>query len=103
MSKRRAHCAIGVPQQASMHGGRVGAPPEVDLLASAPRVSRQSRPDDPKTARMSRNAGIAWLLLIACALGTNHVAARLAFDHGVSVPTAVVVRSLVAAAFVLAH
>ena len=51
---------------------------------------------------MSRNAGIAWLLLIACALGTNHVAARLAFDHGVSVPTAVVVRSLVAAAFVLA-
>ena len=50
---------------------------------------------------MSRNAGIAWLLLIACALGTNHVAARLAFDHGVSVPTAVLVRSLVAAAFVL--
>ena len=51
---------------------------------------------------MSRTAGIAWLLLIASALGTNHVAARLAFDHGVSVPTAVVVRSLVAAAFVLA-
>ena len=51
---------------------------------------------------MSRTAGIAWLLLIATALGTNHVAARLAFDHGVTVPTAVAVRSLVAATFVLA-
>jgi drug/metabolite transporter (DMT)-like permease len=39
--------------------------------------------------------GIAILLLmgVATTFGSNHVAARLAFDHGASVPTAVGVRS----------
>ena len=36
----------------------------------------------------------ATLLFIALVFGANHVAARLAFDHGVDVPTAVAVRSL---------
>ena len=34
------------------------------------------------------------LLLLACTFGANHVAARVAFDHGVDVATAVAVRSL---------
>ena len=39
----------------------------------------------------------ATLLLIALMMGANHVAARLAFDHGVDVATAVSVRSGVTA------
>ena len=39
----------------------------------------------------------ATLLLIALLMGANHVAARIAFDHGVDVATAVVVRSAVTA------
>ena len=51
---------------------------------------------------MSRPAGgsaltltaFATLLLIALLMGANHVAARVAFDHGVDVATAVAVRSV---------
>ena len=39
----------------------------------------------------------ATLLLIALLMGANHVAARIAFDHGVDVATAVAVRSVVTA------
>ena len=39
-------------------------------------------------------AGFATLLLIALLMAANHVSARLAFQHGVDVPTAVTVRSL---------
>lgn len=42
-------------------------------------------------------AAFASLLLIALLMGANHVAARVAFDHGLSVPTAVTVRSGVTA------
>jgi drug/metabolite transporter (DMT)-like permease len=42
------------------------------------------------------------LLLLACMFGGNHVAARVALDHGVDVATAVAVRSLVTAAVVAA-
>jgi len=38
-------------------------------------------------------AAFATLLLIALLMGANHVAARVAFDHGVDVATAVAVRS----------
>lgn len=44
----------------------------------------------------------ATLLLIALMMGANHVAARFAFDHGVSVSTAVVFRSGATALVVLA-
>ena len=44
----------------------------------------------------------AMLLLLACLFGANHVAARVAFDHGVDVATAVAVRSLVTALVVAA-
>ena len=40
------------------------------------------------------------LLLLACMFAGNHVAARVAIDHGVDVATAVAVRSLVTAAVV---
>lgn len=40
------------------------------------------------------------LLLLACMFAGNHVAARVAFDHGVNVVTAVAVRSLATAAVV---
>lgn len=40
------------------------------------------------------------LLLLACLFGGNHVAARVAFDHGADVVTAVAARSLVTAAVV---
>jgi drug/metabolite transporter (DMT)-like permease len=40
------------------------------------------------------------LLLLACMFGANHVAARVALDHGVDVATAVAVRSLATAAVV---
>ena len=42
----------------------------------------------------------ATLLLIALLMGANHVAARVAFDHGVDVATAVAVRSIVTAVVV---
>jgi drug/metabolite transporter (DMT)-like permease len=44
------------------------------------------------TAALS-GAAFATLLLIALMMGANHVAARLAFDHGVDVATAVTFRS----------
>lgn len=52
-------------------------------------------------AALSR-AAFATLLLIAFMMGANHVAARLAFDHGVSVATAVAFRSTVTALVVAA-
>ena len=42
-------------------------------------------------------AAFATLLLIALLMGANHVAARIAFDHGVSVTTAIAVRSIATA------
>lgn len=45
-------------------------------------------------ARSLAALGFFLLLLIALLMASNHVAARLAFDHGVNVPTAVAVRSL---------
>lgn len=45
------------------------------------------------TARALTSAAFATLLLIALLMAANHVAARLAFDHGVDVATAVTFRS----------
>ena len=44
-------------------------------------------------AQISTGAGLLILLVIATTFGANHVSARLAFDHGASVPAAVAVRS----------
>jgi drug/metabolite transporter (DMT)-like permease len=50
--------------------------------------------------RALSRAAFLTLLLTACLFGANHVAARLAFNHGLDVATAVLVRSLVTAAVV---
>ncbi len=50
----------------------------------------------------SRGLGIVLMLVIAAVFGSNHIAARVAFDHGTNVTTAVVVRSAGTALFVLA-
>jgi drug/metabolite transporter (DMT)-like permease len=53
-------------------------------------------PGRPATGALPFTA-FATLLLIALMMGANHVAARLAFNHGVDVATAVTARSLVTA------
>lgn len=53
----------------------------------------------PIPLALNRTAFVT-LLLLACLFGANHVAARLAFNHGLDVATAVTVRSLVTAAVV---
>ena len=57
---------------------------------SSPPLSAAQRP-------IPRWIGAALLVLIAFLFSSNHVAARLAFDHGVPVLTAVTVRSAVTA------
>jgi drug/metabolite transporter (DMT)-like permease len=52
-------------------------------------------------APIARPAGIFLMLVIACVMGANHIAARIAFDHGVNVTTAVTIRSGVTALAVL--
>jgi len=49
-----------------------------------------------------RWAGVGLMLLVATVFGSNHVAARFAFDHGTNVTTAVAFRSAGTALFVFA-
>jgi len=51
----------------------------------------------PNPVRAIGAGAFATLLLIALMMGANHVAARIAFNHGTDVATAVVVRSTVTA------
>jgi drug/metabolite transporter (DMT)-like permease len=51
---------------------------------------------------IARWVGVLLLLAIALSFGSNHVSARLAFEHGASVTTAVTLRSIFTALFVLA-
>jgi drug/metabolite transporter (DMT)-like permease len=53
-------------------------------------------------ARAISGAAFATLLLIALMMGANHVAARIAFNHGVDVATAVVFRSGITALVIVA-
>jgi len=46
-----------------------------------------------EVATLSQRLGVALLMLVASIFAANHVAARLAFDHGASVEAAVAVRS----------
>jgi hypothetical protein len=41
---------------------------------------------------LPRWLGVALLLVVATTFGSNHIAARIAFDHGVNVVTAVAAR-----------
>jgi drug/metabolite transporter (DMT)-like permease len=56
----------------------------------------------PSPTRALSGAAFATLLLIALMMGANHVAARVAFNNGLDVATAVAVRSTVTAAVVTA-
>ena len=55
----------------------------------------------PLPARALSGTAFATLLLIALMMGANHVAARIAFNHGVDVATAVVFRSTVTTLVIL--
>jgi drug/metabolite transporter (DMT)-like permease len=55
----------------------------------------------PSSSRSLTGVAFATLLLIALMMGANHVAARFAFDSGVSVATAVLFRSGITAVVVL--
>ena len=55
----------------------------------------------PPGARALTPTAFVTLLLIALVMGANHVAARVAFNHGVDVATAVVFRSATTATLVL--
>jgi len=69
----------------------------------------QSNAMTPRLSTVGALSGAAFatLLLIALMMGGNHVAARVAFDHGVDVVTAVAVRSgitaLVVAVLLVVH
>ena len=52
-------------------------------------------------AILSPRTGVLALLAIATTFGSNHIAARIAFDHGASVTTAVAIRSSFTAIFLL--
>jgi drug/metabolite transporter (DMT)-like permease len=52
-------------------------------------------------AILSPRTGVLALLAIATTFGSNHIAARVAFDHGASVTTAVAIRSGFTALFLL--
>mgnify|MGYP001048251793 FL=1 len=54
------------------------------------------------TKPLPRWLGVSLLLLIAAAFASNHISARIAFDHGTNVTTAVAVRSCATVLFVLA-
>ncbi|MDH5212355.1 MAG: EamA/RhaT family transporter, partial [Betaproteobacteria bacterium] len=54
------------------------------------------------TAILSPRLGIPLLMLLATLFACNHVAARIAFDHGASVAAAVAVRSGVTALVMVA-
>lgn len=56
----------------------------------------------PAPARALSGAAFGTLLLIALMMGANHVAARFAFNNGVDVATAVVFRSSITAAVIVA-
>jgi len=55
-----------------------------------------------QNARVSARLGVLVLLVIAMTFGSNHIAARVAFEHGTSVATAVAARSAFTALAVLA-
>ena len=56
----------------------------------------------PMEAKLPARLGVAIMMVAAACFATNHVAARIAFDHGTAVATAVTVRAAVTALFLLA-
>ncbi|TFZ06697.1 DMT family transporter [Ramlibacter henchirensis] len=61
-----------------------------------------STPSRTTPTRALSGAAFSTLLLIALMMGANHIAARIAFNHGADVATAVVFRSTVTALVIVA-
>ena len=61
----------------------------ITCTSSVPPEARPGHAPGP----LSRRLGVGFLLLLSTVFAGNHVAARLAFDHGTSVPAAVSVRA----------
>lgn len=88
-----------------MSGNRIGAWPRLgagDSAATRPARWQAGAGGHTYHRRMPANqrpspAAFVTLLLVAALFGGNHVAARIAFDHGVNVATAVTARSLITA------
>lgn len=74
---------------------RTGGPATVSASASAstPVTAPQQEPASRPAPQPLTPRAFATLLLLACLFGANHVAARIALDHGVDVATAVAARS----------
>ena len=86
-------CGIQTRQDAGERMGRV-----IRVAAQPPRRSDNAPMNSPASSAIPlTTTAFATLLLIAFMMGANHVAARLAFDHGVDVATAVAFRSGVTA------
>ena len=91
-------------------GELTGVPtPFTDALLGLSRLHARARPvltqrmaAIPAPARAISGAAFATLLLIALMMGANHVAARIAFNNGVDVATAVVFRSSLTALVIVA-
>ena len=90
---------------------RSGAPPSSGTshaIAGAAKERISENPAVPVFCESDMNAivsprlGILALLAIATTFGSNHIAARVAFDHGASVTAAVAIRSGFTALFLLA-
>src|SRR6187431_2901603 len=98
--RRRRPCSPRPSRRSSHDPGqrglrRAGALAETGEGLDATRRSRMT--DRPAGATALSGTAFATLLLIAFMMGANHVAARVAFDHGVDVATAVSVRSTITA------
>src|SRR5690606_22781317 len=81
--------------------GRLSAHPRPLPILPRPPAQPMSLSTASSPRPMARWLGVCLLLALAATFGANHVAARLAFDHGVNVTTAVAVRSLGTALIVL--
>lgn len=85
---------------------RRSAGPAISITLTAPRLlpaALANRTAFPvQTTPIPRWLALVLLLGIAVVFGSNHVAARVAFEHGASVTSAVVARSVFTALFVLA-
>lgn len=97
-----AGCAETLAGSQAGSGRRGGAAAGATYHAGLPwRIhGRRAFPDPMSSNPIPRGLGVLLILGVATAFGANHVAARVAFDHGASVISAIAVRSAGTALFV---
>ena len=96
-SSTRASASSSPPGRCRSARCRVEARPAIGRARAARAVSPAGMTARAGGAAALSGSAFATLLLIALMMGANHVAARVAFDHGVDVATAVSVRSTITA------